>query len=491
MMSRLSITSRTFIIMCSVSVALALIGIGGFWQTAYNYKRDDLAVRIATASVRLSRAILPAVSENDQKTIEAVLAAFAGTPEVSCVVLTSRSQDTSIYWPSETCVADNPDSLLHVQPIRRSVRVLGEVEVYFTHDMILAELFLVVRVIAAGLIGILIGALAVLWLAQRRIILRPVEQIIQAIDNIKIDDLSTRVGDLQAAPELQEIADAFDKMTGTLEGATMVITRQSLELREKHDIISQSLDYGSAVQGRLISLDPISGGQFEIDGFVEQLSRVGGDFHIGIDQNERYVLFFADATGHGIPGALATVVLSMAVRNALAFNPLTSPDVIFADVHRRIITGLKDRRAEETDVKLGADAALLVLEKASGRIQWCSAKQPFFLAFGGEVGLSAYDQQSLGYETAPKTFTVFDGHFGNSGDTLVFCSDGILDAPGGAKGFGFGKTRVKRIIKEGVIAGATASEIVSAIRNETRSYMGQREALDDMSCVAVRLTATL
>lgn len=491
MMSRLSITSRTFMIMCSVSVALAIIGIGGFWQTAYSYKRDDLAVRIATASVRLSRAILPAVAENDQRTIEAVLAAFAGTPEVSCVVLTSRSQDTSIYWPRDTCVADNQNSLLHVQPIRRSVHVLGEVQVYFTHDMILAELFLVIRVIAAGLIGILIGALGVLWLAQRHIILRPVERIIQAIDNIKIEDLSTRVGDLKAAPELQEIADAFDKMTGTLEAATMVINQQSAELRDKHEIISQSLDYGSAVQSRLISLDPVSGAFVEIDGFVEQLSRVGGDFYIGIDQEDRYILFFADATGHGIPGALATVVLSMAVRNALALNPLAGPDVIFTDVHRRIITGLKDRRVEESDVKLGADATLLILEKANGRIQWCSAKQPFFIVIGGEVSLSSYDQQSLGYETSPKKFTVYDAHFKNAGDMLVFCSDGILDAPGGSKGFGFGKTRVKRIIEEGVIANATAPEIVVSIKNGTRAYMGQHEALDDMSCVAMRWAARL
>lgn len=488
MFRQFSIVSRLFFVMCGLSLVLALLGVGVFWQTAYEYKRKDLSVRIATASVRLSRAIIPALANQDIKMTEAVISAFAGTPEVSCVTLKARGTTEPLYWPDANCVANNPELLLHTQPIRRGIRVLGEVNVYFTNQFILTELGLALRIIAIGLVSILLGCLIALWIAQRRIALRPINRIVTTINRFRQGLMEARIGPLPAAPELRAISTAFDAMAQELETATAKITQQATELREKHDIITQSLDYGSSVQNKLISLDPVKGSPIEVDGFVQQLSQVGGDFYVGIDQPERYVLFFADATGHGIPGALATVVLSMAVRNAVALQPDAGPGVIIEDIHRRIITGLRDRRVSETDVRLGADATLLMYHKATQKITWCSAKQPFLIAHAGELTFAQADRQSLGYEVEAKTFTVFEASFGDAGDVLVFCSDGILDAPGGAKGFGFGKRRLKRVVQASLSNHATASQIVQSIRAETFAYLGEHSLVDDMSVVVMRAT---
>ena len=486
MLRNFSIVTRVFMVMCSVSLVLALLGVGVFWQAAYEYKRKDLSVRIATASVRLSRAIIPAVSNKDTATIEAVISAFAGTPEVTCVTLKTRGNDAPLFWPDADCVANNPDLLLHTQPIRRGVRVLGEVNVYFTNQFILTELTLALRIIAAGLVSILLGCLVALWFAQRRIALRPIRLIISTIDRFRQGALGARIGPLPAAPELRAISTAFDAMGQELEAATDKITQQADELREKHDIITQSLDYGSSVQNRLISLDPVTGSAIEIDGYVQQLSQVGGDFYVGIDQPDRYVLFFADATGHGIPGALATIVLSMAVRNAVATQIEAGPNVIIEDIHRRIITGLRDRRVSETDVKLGADATLLMYHKGTKKITWCSAKQPFLMVHGSEITFAQADRQSLGYEAEAKTFTVFEAPFDSAGDALVFFSDGILDAPGGAKGFGFGKRRLKNAVESALTDNPSATRIMTKVVDDTFAYLGNHDLVDDLSIVVMR-----
>ena len=77
------------------------------------------------------------LQEKKTSSLEPLISAFAGTPEVKCVVLSSKKIEDEMYWPVQFCAEDNPGLLLHSQPIRRSLRAIGKVDVYFSDASIL------------------------------------------------------------------------------------------------------------------------------------------------------------------------------------------------------------------------------------------------------------------------------------------------------------------------------------------------------------------
>ena len=105
---------------------LVIIATEQFKEKSYKLQREDLAIQVATASVRLSRAMIKPAGKGDVETIEAILSAFAGSPEIRCVNLNLRKGSISLNWPDEKCTTANPDTMLHKQPIRRGVRVMGK-----------------------------------------------------------------------------------------------------------------------------------------------------------------------------------------------------------------------------------------------------------------------------------------------------------------------------------------------------------------------------
>jgi serine phosphatase RsbU (regulator of sigma subunit) len=521
---------HTFLILSAVSATLVIIASLFYVNFAYEQERDKLSTRIATSSVRLSRAVLAVADTQDTKTIHTLISAFAALPEVECVKAMLFPQDIVEYWPAPDCDQDHQEDFLHVQPLRRGVKVLGEIDVFFTDDMIQQELSETILAVQIGIAILMATLLVVMVQAQRSIVLYPISKIVNAIQRIKDGEASYRVGGLKAAPELTKIATAIDDMaddifekdrqvkiqameletsnrelSGSLEQAkdyqsklqnmadqatsmNELLRTQSAELKLRNEESRQNLNYASRFQHRLISIDDAGAYGLDITGEVRQLNEIGGDFFVGIDLGDRYAVFFADGTGHGVSGAMATLFMSMAVRNALALDPTACPTKQLADIHTRLTNGLQNRLIKEEDVGLGADATLLHYIKEDEKIVWASAKQPFVLARQNNPELVPADKISIGYEVVSKEFHRYEADFSGVGDYVVMFTDGLTDAPGGIKGYGFGKRRLIQLIEKSGKNYAKSRSMLHAIYKGVLAYMGAREPFDDMGMLIIRKT---
>ena len=73
-----------------------------------------------------------------------------------------------------------------------------------------------------------------------------------------------------------------------------------------------------------------------------------------------------------------------------------------------------------------------------------------------------------------------------AGDAFVFCTDGVFEAMDAA-GNEFGSERLMQTI--GKARGGTARDMVKAIFDAVAEFRGDTPANDDMTAVAVRITA--
>ena len=149
---------------------------------------------------------------------------------MNCVTLYLKKKKITEYWPNAECVEENPELFLHKQPIRRGVRVLGEVVIYFTDDFINQEIADMIAAIARG-IAYLLTILSITTLAaQQFLVIRPISIIIEALNALQRGAANHRIKDLGATPEITSIATKFNEMASDLEEKDKVLFERSNEL---------------------------------------------------------------------------------------------------------------------------------------------------------------------------------------------------------------------------------------------------------------------
>jgi serine phosphatase RsbU (regulator of sigma subunit)/ligand-binding sensor domain-containing protein len=166
------------------------------------------------------------------------------------------------------------------------------------------------------------------------------------------------------------------------------------------------------------------------------------------------LLAAADCTGHGVPGALVSVVCSNAMNRAVKEFKLNKPNLILDKVRDLVIETFEK---SESEVKDGMDISLASLHnticKESGsiitQVNWSGANNPIWIIRKGsnEIEDIKPDKQPIGKYENPKPFTLhqFELH---KGDTFYIFTDGFPDQFGGPKGKKFMYKAFKDLLLE-------------------------------------------
>lgn len=484
----LSLTTRLFSTLVLAAILIGIAGLKTYEYFAYQIEREKLSVRIATASVRISKALIAPARNGDMAGLQYILSAFAASPEISCVKLVLKKLPEAQYWPYEGCAADQTDMMLYRQPVRQAMRRLGHAEIYFTDAGIEAEIRNVFFMIALGIAALMASQLAVIFWVNRYLIARPVSAIISVLSRLAQGDRTARIGRIDSSFEFSALAKSYDHMAEELAEQEKLQQEYIAKINQQHIEISQSLNYAAAIQKGLSGLDTgFDETRFDIALHQKQLAQIGGDYCVGLDLGQRYIVFFADAIGHGVPGALATMLLASAVRIvAGSAHPPDRPDAWLAALHIQFCESLARQSTGSESLKLGADAALILIDKKSDTLSLASAKMPAFRVSGDEVAQISGDRVSLGYMAeAPQTQTI-ELALAKAGEKLVLCTDGIFDQPDAVRNFGYGKRRFSRLLADKNREILSAAELAEKIFAEVESYAGGTAPLDDRTVLVIQ-----
>jgi len=286
-----------------------------------------------------------------------------------------------------------------------------------------------------------------------------------------------------ATVHLEVIPDPRDEQIDELEQRVRERTRQledtHRELQEAQtqliDELEKELQTAHDMQMDLMPEAPPRIEGFDIAGRCIPANHVGGDFFQYFLQQDRLILTLADVTGHAMEAAIPVVMFSGILKSHMELEGTLQQR--FERLNRSLY-GTLDRRT----------AICFIMGELN------LSTRTFLLADGGcpypyhyraasrevvELQVSAYP---LGVR--PNTeYPVMESQL-RSGDRLIFCSDGIIEADDEA-GAQFGFEKTADIIQGACSEGFSAEGIINQLLDEVASFKGDAPQSDDMTCVVV------
>jgi serine phosphatase RsbU (regulator of sigma subunit) len=208
---------------------------------------------------------------------------------------------------------------------------------------------------------------------------------------------------------------------------------------------------------------------------------VSGDFYWLEKVGNAVFLAAADCTGHGVPGAMVSVVCANALSKALLEENITETGKLL-DRTRELVIERFDNSNE--DVKDGMDISLCKLEGKT--VQWSGANNPLWVvrAHASEIEEYKADKQPIGKSANQTPFSSVTLSL-NSGDSLYLFTDGYADQFGGEKG----KKFMYKPLKELLLSMSTSSMDSQRNQLETQfqQWKGELEQVDDVCVIGIRI----
>ena len=276
--------------------------------------------------------------------------------------------------------------------------------------------------------------------ANERVLKKAYEKIRSQEQGLKdtINQLQTTEEELrQNMEELQTTQEALQDKT------------RSLEVKNK--LITNSINYAKNIQTAILPKKEEMENAFA-DYYVLYMPKdiVSGDFYWFRQVSENTVyLAIVDCTGHGVPGALMSMIGSSLLNRTISERKILAPGKILENVHMGIRARLRQAEANSGD---GMVISLACIERKTDNmfdITFSAAKQNiYYIEEDGEMKTIKGDRKSIGGWQRESYRTFSDQHFQlKKGTKIYFTTDGILDNPNPRRKR-FGEKYLKHIIME-------------------------------------------
>ena len=259
-----------------------------------------------------------------------------------------------------------------------------------------------------------------------------------------------------------------------------IIEEQKKEVEQQKNEIVDSIQYAKRIQKAILPPDQIVD-QYLPKSFIFYLPKdiVAGDFY-WMHKSENSLHFAAaDCTGHGVPGAMVSVVCNNGLNRSVREHKLTKPSDIL-DKTREIV--IQEFEKSEEEVKDGMDICLISIQ--GNRIQYAGAHNALWIIRKGaeEIEEIRADKQPIGKYHEPKPFTNHEVEMG-SGDRVYLFTDGFADQFGGEKGKKYKAKNFKQFLLS--IQESSISQQNEIIKSEFHQWKGSLEQLDDVCVIGI------
>ncbi|MDP2385215.1 MAG: tetratricopeptide repeat protein [Bacteroidota bacterium] len=265
---------------------------------------------------------------------------------------------------------------------------------------------------------------------------------------------------------------------------------------EKNKEITDSINYAKRLQEAI--LPPISHIKEylpEIFIYYKPKDIVAGDFywmHVLEDQNgldKEIIIAAADCTGHGVPGAMVSVVCSNALNRTVKEFGITEPGKILDRVRELVIETFQKSASE---VKDGMDislTAITVLPGGNCKLKWAGANNPLWYISKNEDGAKELkelkaNKQPIGTYAEQTPFTTHELIL-NKQDVIYMFTDGYADQFGGTKGKKFKYKQLEQLILENSQLSMEDQENI--LSKSFDEWKGKIDQIDDVCVIGVRL----
>ena len=262
------------------------------------------------------------------------------------------------------------------------------------------------------------------------------------------------------------------------------IRNRTMELEELSTNLTDSLTYARSIQEAIVpSEDSIR--KFFRDAFVLNQPRdiVSGDFYWihEIERDEEMLVASVDCTGHGVPGAMMSIIAHSLLTEIVEKQKIHDPATILEKLNKEIIEVLRQKEGKSGD---GMDMSICRVNKRELKVTFAGAYRPV-LWMNGKLNELKGDRHPIGglFHDSERSFQ--NQTFKVSrGDCIYLFSDGFTDQFGGPNGKKFMIKRFREMIKKNYRYSMQAQSYL--YQKIFENWKGSNEQVDDVSMVGIR-----
>lgn len=253
---------------------------------------------------------------------------------------------------------------------------------------------------------------------------------------------------------------------------------------EQHKSITDSINYASRIQDAIIPKYQDLKTKFT-DVFMYHQAKdvVSGDFPWYFEKDEFIYIAAVDCTGHGVPGAMMSLVGHLLLNDIAKHNAIDTA-ALLNQLHVNVVSTLKQTE-EGRQTSDGMDIALCRIDTKRNEVQFSGAHRPLLYVTDEDLQVFKGDKFPIGGNQY-RGRTTFTNHniTVKEGDSIYFFSDGLTDQFGGPNGQKFGAQRVREIITQK--AHLSMVEVHHLIRKAYEDWKGDLKQIDDLLIIGIR-----
>ena len=279
-----------------------------------------------------------------------------------------------------------------------------------------------------------------------------------------------------------------------VEERTSEVIEQKQLIEEKHKEITDSINYAERIQRALLASKKMLDENLN-DYFIlfKPKDVVSGDFYWATKlSNNNFVLVNADSTGHGVPGAIMSIVNIASLKEA-TLQGITSPELILNETRRLVIENLKNDGSAEGG-KDGMDGSLLSFDFKNNILNCASANNPIWVI--RNVSSSQVENKKELIEIKADRLPIgkhdrdnipFTLHTLNlqKGDVVYTLTDGFPDQFGGTNGKKFKHKQIQNLLLE--MANEPMEIQKQKLNDVFDNWKGNLEQIDDVCLIGIRV----
>jgi serine phosphatase RsbU (regulator of sigma subunit) len=268
--------------------------------------------------------------------------------------------------------------------------------------------------------------------------------------------------------------------------SNLLLERKNDEISQQKEEITASITYARRIQQSVMPDERIlqkSGYEYFILNKPRDI--VSGDFFWLAEKNGKTYIAVADCTGHGVPGALVSVI-GVNILNKIIEQPGSpSPSEILELLHVMMIQTL-NKDADARDTTDGMDIALLCIDKAASKANFAGAGRPLYHHDGIGLHVVKGNRYSVAAEKSETDapFTEVEIPL-LPGTTFYMSSDGYADQFGEATGKKFLSKNFHELLSK--VAHLPIKAQANRIDEEFLKWKGNLEQVDDVLVLGIKI----
>lgn len=281
-----------------------------------------------------------------------------------------------------------------------------------------------------------------------------------------------------------ELERTVEERTQEVVNKAAEINKQKELIEEKQKEIVDSINYAERIQKSFMatkeSLDSNLPDYFI---FFKPKDIVSGDFYWSATlSNGNFALVTADSTGHGVPGAIMSLLNITSLEKAIEKQVL--PHEILNDTRKTIIERLKNDGSEEGG-KDGMDCSICVYDLKKMKLYIAAAHNPLWIIRKKEAIEIKADKMPVGKHDKQDTSFNLQEIDLQKNDLIITITDGFGDQFGGEKGKKFKNKKLRELIIENAhLPLVEQKENLARTFNEWKDNL---EQIDDVCVIGVKI----